>query len=189
MTDPQLAATFFPHALSGAGATVYALVLALVALALMFAGRSVVKGLAFLVAGLAGAAFGAGLAGPVLGPVGLVIGGIAGFLVGGMLGVWLVELGIGLAIGYFAYLAARYLTHSLLLAAVVGVALFFVGLAVSGELLELATAALGGVIIYGVLLFFGSPPLDATVLSVVLAAAGLYVQWTGRRRREPWRQG
>lgn len=188
MTAHQLATAFFPHVLSGLGGLVYALALTLVALALLFAGRSVVKGLAFLVAGLAGAAFGAGLGAPLLGPVGVILGGVVGFLVGGVIGVLLVELGIGLAIGYFGYLAMRYLTGSLLLSVVVGVVLFLVGLAVSWRLLELATSILGGVIIYGVLIFFGLPPFEATVLAVVFAAAGFYVQREGRRRPERWRQ-
>ncbi len=64
---PYVASAFFPHALSGFGALAYAVVLTLVAIGLMFSGRSVIKGLAFLVAGLAGAAFGAGLGSTVLG--------------------------------------------------------------------------------------------------------------------------
>lgn len=189
VSSADLATGLLPHALSGASGFVFAIILTLVALGLMFAGRSIIKGLAFLVVGLAGAAFGAALGGHFLGVVGTVLGGILGFLVGGVIGVWLVELGIGLALGYFAYLAARYLTHSLLLAVGVGIVLFFVGLAISSRLLELATAILGGIVLCGVLIFFGVPPLESEVLSFVLAALGLYVQWSGRRRREHWRQG
>lgn len=184
MTAHPLAATFFPQVFSGSGGTIYALALTLVALALLFAGRSVVKGLVFLVAGLAGAAFGAALAEPLLGTGGVVLGGVVGFLVGGVIGVLLMEFGIGLATGYFGYLAMLHLTGSHFLSEVVGVVLFLVGLAVSWSLLELATSVLGGIIIYGVLIFFGVAPFLAAVLAVVLTAAGVYVRWERRRRRE-----
>ncbi len=111
-----------------------------------------------------------------------------GFIVGGVLGVWLVELGMGLALGYFGYLAARYLSNSLLIAVLVGVVLFFVGLAVSNRLLELVAAALGGVILYSVLIYFGASPVYSSVVSFALAAAGFFVQQSNRRRRERWRQ-
>lgn len=188
ISPPELVASFFPHALSGAGGFVFALILTLVALALMFAGRSVIKGLAFLAVGLVGAAFAASLGGQFLGLIGTVLGGIIGFLVGGVIGIWLVEVGMGLALGYLAYLVTRYLTGSLLLAVAVGVVLFFVGLAISGRLLELVTAALGGLVLYGVLVYFGAPSFDAGLFSLVMAVAGFCVQWSGRRRREHWRQ-
>ena len=138
---PALATgTPFPHFISGLGGSVFAVVLALVALALMFAGRRIIKGLAFLVVGLAVAAFGVATGGVLLGVIGAVIGGVAGFLVGGLIGLLLVDFGMGLALGYFAYLATRYLTHSLILAVVVGIVLFFVGVAISSKLLELVTA-------------------------------------------------
>lgn len=174
--------TFFPHSLSGASGDVYALLLLVVSLGLIFAGRSIIKGLAFLAVGLAGATLGLAAGAAVLGPIGAVIGGFLGFLVGGVIGVWLVEVGMGVALGYFGYLVTRYLTSSLLLAVVVGVFLFFVGLAVSNKLLELATAVLGGVILYGVLLFFGLAPLDAAVAGIVMTVAGFYYQTEKKRR-------
>lgn len=179
---------FFPHAISGIGGIVFAVVLFVVSLALMFAGRSIIKGLAFLIVGLAGAAFGLASGGLLLGPVGAVIGAVLGFLVGGALGLLLVHIGMGLALGYFGYLAIRDMTHVFALAAVVGVILFFVGVAVSSKLLDLVTAVLGGVIFYGVLVFFGASQPLAGVVSLVLAAAGFYVQMRERRRGEHWRQ-
>jgi hypothetical protein len=183
-----VAGSFFPHALSGLGGFVYAIVLALVALGLIFAGRSIIKGIAFLAVGLAGAAFGLATGALILGPIGAIIGGVVGFLVGGVLGIFLVEVGMGLALGYFGYLATRYLVHSLLIAVGAGIVLFFVGLAMSNKLLELVTAVLGGVILYGVLVFFGLAPLYAAVVSIVLAAAGFYVQKSKTRRGEQWRK-
>ncbi len=181
------ASNFFPH-VSGLGGSVFAFILALVALALMFSGRSIIKGLAFLVVGLAGAAFGVAVAGGFLGVVGAVVGAVVGFLVGGAIGLLLVDVGIGLALGYFGYLLTRDLTNVFVLAVVVGVILFVVGVAISSKLLDLVTAVLGGVIFDGVLVFFGVPPLYAAVVSVVLAAVGFSVQFRERRRGERWRQ-
>jgi hypothetical protein len=180
--------TFFPHALSGAGGDVLAVILLLISIALMFSGRSIIKGLAFLVVGFAGAVFGLAVGGIVLGPIGAVIGGVIGFLAGGAIGLLLVEVGMGLALGYFGYLATRDITHVFVLAVVVGVILFFVGVALASKLLELVTAVLGGVVLYGVLVFFGLAPLDSAVISLVLAAAGFFVQQRKRRQGEHWRQ-
>ena len=180
--------TPFPHFISGLGGSAFALVLALVALALIFAGRSIIKGLAFLVVGLAVAAFGVATGGVLLGVVGAIIGGVAGFLIGGLIGILLVDFGMGLALGYFAYLATRYLTHSLILAVVVGVVLCFVGLAITSKLLELVAAAVGGLILYSVLVFFGVAPLDSAAVSIILAVVGFFVQRSRSRKGEHWRQ-
>lgn len=181
--------SFFPHAISGAAALLYAVLLALVALGLIFAGRSVIKGLAFLAVGLAGAAFGAAAGTIVLPLIGTIVGGVVGFVVGGLIGLLLVHIGIGLALGYFGYLTTRFLTHSLVLGVAIGIALFIVGVAISSKLMELVTAILGGFILYGVLIFFGAAPFTAGVVSLVLAAVGFVVQETSRRREEPWRHG
>ena len=178
---------FLPH-LSGFGGSLFAVILALVALGLMFSGRSIIKGLAFLAVGLAGAAFGLVVGGSLLGVIGAVIGGVLGFLAGGVVGLLLVDVGMGLALGYFGYLATRGLTSVFVLAVAVGVILFIVGVAISSKLLDLATAVLGGVILDGVLVFFGVSPPYAAVISVVLAAIGFFVQLRNRRRGEHWRQ-
>lgn len=190
MSSPLVSVTnaFFPSALSGFGGVAYAAILALVALALMFSGRSIIKGLAFLVVGLAGAAFGAAVAGGLLGVVGAVIGVVVGFLVGGAIGLLLVDVGMGLALGYFGYLVTRDLTNAFVLAVVVGVILFVVGVAISSKLLDLVTAVLGGIIFYGVLAFFGVPEVYAAVVSLVLAVIGLSVQIRSRPSGENRRQ-
>ena len=188
LASAELSTSFFPHVLSGSSGFVFAIILMLVALGLMFAGRTIIKGLAFLVVGLAGAAFGLAAGTLVLGVIGAAIGGVVGFVVGGLIGILLVNVGMGLALGYFGYLATHDLTHSLLLAVVVGIVLFFVGVAISSKLLELVTSVLGGVVLYGILVFFGVAPLYAALVSLVLAAAGFYAQQTKRRRGEHWRQ-
>jgi hypothetical protein len=180
--------SFFPHALSGFSGSVFAILLFGLSLALMFYGRSIIKGLAFLAVGFAGAAFGLAVGGTLLGVVGAIIGGALGFLVGGAVGLFLVNVGMGLALGYFGYLATRDLTNVFVLAVVVGIVLFFVGVAVSSKLLDLATAILGGVILDGVLTFFGVSPPYAAAISLVLAAVGFYFQFRSRRRGERWRR-
>jgi hypothetical protein len=180
--------SFFPHALSGFGGAVFAIILLGLSLALMFRGRSIIRGLAFLVVGFAGAAFGLAVGGSFLGVIGAIIGGALGFLVGGAVGFLLVNVGMGVALGYFGYLATRDLTNVFVLAVVVGIILFFVGIAISSKLLDLVTAVLGGVILDGVLVFFGVSPPYAAVVSLVLAAVGFYVQFRNRRRGERWRQ-
>jgi hypothetical protein len=180
--------SFFPHILSGFSGSVFAIVLLALSLALMFNGRSMIKGLAFLVVGLAGAAFGLAVGGLFLGVIGAAIGGVVGFLIGGVVGFLLVDLGMGLALGYFGYVAIRDLTNVFVLAVVVGIILFFVGVAISSKLLDLVTAVLGGVILNGVLVFFGVSLPYAAVVSLVLAVAGFYIQMRKRHRGEHWRQ-
>ena len=175
-----------PSALTSPGNIVFALILLLLSLALMFKGRSVTKGLAFLVAGIAGAAFGLTVGTLFLGAIGAIIGGVLGFIVGGLTGLLLVRVGIGLALGYFGYLITSYLTQVFVLAVVVGIVLFLVGVGLSNKFLELMTAILGGVILYGVLVFFAIPPFYAAIISLLLAIAGFYVQHEARRRTEPW---
>ena len=178
----------FPHAIAGFGGSIFAVVLLLVAFGLMFAGRSLIKGLSFLVVGLAGAAAGLAVGGLLLGLVGAAFGALVGFIVGGMIGVLFLHVGMGLALGYFGFLATRDLSHSFLAAVAVGVVLFFVGVAISAKLVELVTAVIGGVILYEALLFFALAPFYAGLVSLVLAAAGFYAQETKRRRGQPWRQ-
>lgn len=175
---PLVATTghFLPRLLLGSGGILFALVLLVLALASMFAGRSIIKALAFLVVGFAGAAFGAVVGGLTLGLLGTILGAVLGFVVGGLIGLLLVHVGIGLALGYFGYLITRDLTHIFLLAVIVGVVLFTVGIVVTSRLMELGTAILGGVIFYGVLTFFGIAPFFAVIIALIVAIAGFYVQ-------------
>jgi hypothetical protein len=189
IASPEFAEVgIFPQALSGPEAFVFATILLALSLALLFFGRSVIKGVSFLVVGVAGAAFGLAVGSFFLGATGALIGGILGFLVGGAIGLLLAHIGMGLALGYFGYLATNDLTHLFALAVLVAAILFFVGVALSSRILELATAVLGGVIMYGVLVFFGLPPLYAAPVSLALAAAGFYAQENRRNKSEHWKK-
>jgi hypothetical protein len=169
---------FTPHLLSGPGGIIYLAVLIVVSLLLMFAGRAIIKALAFVAVGLAGAAFGATAGGLILGLPGAVIGAFIGFIVGGFIGLLLVHIGMGLALGYFGYVVLRDLTHIFILAVVLGFFLFIIGIIISSKLLELVTAILGGVILYETLVVLGVAPLFATLTAVILAMLGFYVQRT-----------
>jgi hypothetical protein len=183
IVDEDKINTIFPHALSGIGGVVFGVVLLVLSLALIFYGRSIIKGVAFLTVGLVGAAFGLVAGGLVLGFIGAGIGAIVGFVIGGLIGLLIVHVGMGIVLGYFGYLAVRDVTHGSLLAILVGIILFFVGVAISIKLLELVTAIVGGVILYNVLVFFGVPALYAVVVAVALAAIGFYVQQQQQKRR------
>jgi hypothetical protein len=176
-----------PHLLSGAGAVIYLVALIVVSLLLMFAGRAIIKALAFVAVGLAGAAFGATAGGLILGLLGAVIGAFVGFIVGGLIGLLLVHIGMGLALGYFGYVIIRDLTHVFILALVLGFFLFVVGIIISSKLLDLVTAILGGMILYETLVILRVSPLFATLMAVILAVLGFYVQRTTRPPSPPRR--
>jgi len=171
---------FLPGFLLGPGSTLYALVLLVLALALIFVGRSIIKALAFLVVGLAGATFGAVLGSLMLGLLGAILGAVLGFVVGGLVGLLLVHIGIGLALGYFGYVITRDITHVFLLAVIVAILLFVVGIVIASRILELGTAVLGGVILYGVLTFFGIAPFFAVLIVIVVSMVGFYLQYSRR---------
>lgn len=84
-----------PQLFPAPGGALYALLLPVLALALIFVGGSVIKALAFLVVGLTGAAFGLVAGGTVLKVAGLDPWAILGFVVGSLIGLLLVYIGMG----------------------------------------------------------------------------------------------
>ncbi|MDG6928503.1 MAG: hypothetical protein JRN39_04135 [Nitrososphaerota archaeon] len=162
-----------------------ALLYLVLAVCLLFLGRSIIKALAFVMAGVAGMVLG-GLGGAaLLGGVGLVLGAALGFLAFGMIGYFLVPVGIGLAIGYAAYEIAGYLTPYYLVAVLVGVVFFVAGAVLADRLIEAATAFLGALIVYDVAVYFGSPSLVAVAAAVLLGAAGFAVQNEQKKAQRP----
>jgi hypothetical protein len=169
----------------------WALLLALlvVSLVLAFAGRSVVKVIAFLVVGLIGASIGGMLFAQYLsglGSLATLLGALIGFLLGGLIGVLLVAVGIGVAIGYGAYLLTASFVSGTLIPLIVGFVFFIIGVAFYGKILGFITAIAGGLLFFDVLRIYG---LDST-LSIVLAAgltvAGIWVQeGLGKRKTSP----
>ena len=122
------------------------LILLGISLGLMFAGRTLIKVLAFLVVGLVGATLGAALGTTYLGGIGWILGAVAGFFVGGIVGFLLLALGIGAALGYVSYVITLDIVKSSGAALVAGVVLFVVGVVLYGKILGLVSAVLGGLL-------------------------------------------
>lgn len=152
-----------------------------VSLALIFAGRTVVKVAAFLIVGVAGALVGGMLGAHYIPAGGDLIGVVIGFVLGGLLGVALVALGIGLVVGYSAYLLAQQMAFGDTVSLILGLAFFVVGVALSGKILALVTAVGGGLLLFDVLILYGFGPTVSTLLAALATLAGLWVQLSQRR--------
>jgi hypothetical protein len=150
-----------------------------VSLILIFAGRTVVKVLAFLVVGLIGASIGGVLAAQYLagaGSLGTLLGVLLGFVVGGLVGVLLIAVGIGLAIGYAAYVLTAGLVSGTTIPLIVGFVFFIIGLALYDRVLSLITALAGGLLLFDVLELYGFDPALAVIVAGAAALAGIWVQ-------------
>ena len=161
------------------------LVLTLLAMSfiLIFAGRTLVKVVAFLVVGFVGAAFGGTLAVQYLPPQWTLIGVLLGFLSGGLLGVALLPLGVGLAVGYAGYLFALDLALGPTAVLIAGIVSFVVGVLLSGKVLGVATAIVGGLLLFDVLSrYAGFSLTTATVVAALMTVVGLWIQLTPDRR-------
>jgi len=151
-----------------------------VSLLLIFAGRTVVKVFAFLVVGLIGGSIGGMLGAQYLsslGYVGTLIGALMGFFVGGLIGVMLVAVGIGLAVGYGAYLVTLNLISSTTTAIVVGFIFFVIGVALYNKILPLVTAVAGGFLLYDALILYGIDPTLSAVIGVLMTLTGIWVNF------------
>ncbi len=175
--------------LSGIPESIALLGLLAVSLLLIFAGRTIVKVLAVLVVGLVGASIGGMLGAQYLGSLGSLgslLGILLGFVVGGIIGVALVMAGIGIAVGYGAYLLTLDLVSSTTAALAVGAVFFIIGIAFYGKILTLVTALAGGLLLLDVLRMYGLGPTLSTVLAVLVTAAGIWIDYgLGKRRRKP----
>lgn len=158
------------------------LALLVVSLALIFAGGTFAKVVAFMVVGLLGAVFGGVLVAQYISPQWDLIGVLLGFVVGGLLGVALLPLGVGLVVGYAAYLLALGFGLGSTLALAAGVIFFIIGLVLSSKIIKVVTAVAGGFLLFNVLVYFGLSPLVSTLVAGVLTLLGLWVQLTSRRR-------
>ena len=151
-------------------------------LVLIFAGSALVKVVAFIVVGLAGATFGGALAAHFLAPSWEFLGILLGFVLGGLVGVALIAIGIGFAAGYAAYLVTLDLALGQTAALLAGVIFFVVGLALSGKILSVGTAIVGGLILFNVLTYYGFGSPMATVIAAALTLFGLWVQLAPQNR-------
>jgi hypothetical protein len=151
----------------------------LVSIVLIFAGREVVKVIAFLVVGLIGASIGGVLAAQYLagaGALGTLLGVLLGFIVGGFVGMLLVAVGIGLAIGYAAYVLTASLVSGTTVPLIVGFVFFILGLALYNKILSLVTALAGGLLLFDVLQLYGLDPIVSIIVAGAATLAGIWVQ-------------
>lgn len=175
----------FTQLLNGLPAWPLFLVLLVISLLLIFAGRQVVKALAFLVVGLIGASIGGSLAAQYLtslGWLGSLLGILIGFFAGGLLGLLIVRLGIGLAVGYAAYILTVDVVSSTIAGLVVGFIFFLIGVVLYNKILTLVTALAGGFILFTALNFYITP-LASAALAIIITIVGLWVDFGRRKRR------
>ncbi len=163
------------------------LALLAVSLVLMFAGRSVVKVIAFFVVGLIGAAIGGTLAAqflPGAGDLGTLLGSILGFAIGGLIGVVLVMVGIGVVLGYGAYALTQQFISGNIIPLVVGFVFFIVGIALYNKILGVVTALAGGFLLFDVLTTYGAGSTLSIVVAAALTLAGIWVQEDMHRKKK-----
>ena len=153
-----------------------ALVALVIALALIFAGRFVIRFIAFFGVGVAFASAAAAFGALILGIFGFVIGAIVGFLVGGVLSFFLLPLAIGVATGLLGYDLSQLFVHVYPVSVAVGVIFFLVGLLLSMRLLALASVIFGGLLLFDVLVFFHFPPLVALLIASLMGIIGFWTQ-------------
>jgi hypothetical protein len=161
------------------------LAMLVVSLVLIFAGRTVVKVIAFLVVGVIGASVGGTLVSQFaagMGSLGVLLGLVVGFILGGVVGLLLVTVGIGLAVGYAAYLLTTSFISGTTVPLIVGVVFFIIGVAFYDKILGVVTALAGGFLLFDVLVIFGIGAIPSTVIAVVLTIAGIWIQEGSRRR-------
>ena len=160
----------------------------IVSLLLIFAGRKVVKILAFLVVGVIGASVGATLVSHYFstsGNLGILLGVVGGFFLGGAIGMLLVEVGVGLAMGYAGYLLATTFVSGTTIPLVVSFVFFIIGVVLYNKILGVVTALAGGLLFYDVLLMYGLDPILSTIVAAALTLAGIWVQEGFHRRVAP----
>jgi hypothetical protein len=161
------------------------LALLVVSLALIFAGGTFAKIVAFMVVGLVGAVFGGVLVAQYISPQWDLVGVLLGFVIAGLLGMILLPLGIGLIVGYAGYLLALGLGLTSTLAAATGIIFFIVGLVLSSKIIKVVTAIGGGFLLFNVLVYFGLGSILSTLIAGALTLIGLWVQLASRKVTQP----
>jgi len=158
------------------------LALLAVSLALIFAGGTLAKILAFMVVGLVGAVLGGVLVAQYISPQWDLVGVLLGFVIGGLLGMALLPLGVGLVVGYAGYILALGFGLSSTVALVAGFIFLIIGLILSSKILKVVTAVAGGFLLFNVLVYFGLGVSVSTLVAAALTLIGLWVQLTSGRR-------
>jgi hypothetical protein len=159
-----------------------AALLIVLGLLLIFFGRRFIKLLTFLGVGILVGAIGAIVGNYLYKIDGLYAGVVIGFLVGGFFALKLLSFAIGLAVGAAGFIVANALGASIILSILVGVILFFIGIALHSKILSLATAVVGGFLLYLGLGFVPLAFLTPIVNSVIAVIFGLLGFWYQLKR-------
>ena len=167
---------------SGLATPIFLIALLLAALFLIFFGQRVVKVVAFILGGLAGAYFGGILGAAFLGSFGTLVAEVIGFLLGGFLGMSFLSFAIGLGLGYAGYAITQAILGSTPASISVGLMLFFIGMILAGKILSLVSVIFGGFLLLNVLSSVGLPLELALLAIIILSSLGLWVQNESAKR-------
>ena len=142
----------------------------------MFAGKTVLKAIVFIIAGISLASIAVALGSVYIPSIHPVIVGIVAFIVGGALGLPLLPLGIGIALAITGYTITSPLVNSFTVAVAVAVILFIIGIILTNKILIIISVIQGAMLMIAGLNSFGLPTPISTLIAIILAVVGVVVQ-------------
>jgi len=153
------------------------LIFAILAFLLIFAGKTVVKAVIFIVTGFIASGFAVmltqlyGINLPLT-----VILVLAMFIIGGLVGLFLLPLGIGLSLGVIGYSIASTLQSSFIIALLIGMIMFVLGVTLAEKIIIALSAVLGAFILITAAIELGIPLPISILGAIILAAIGIVIQ-------------
>ena len=157
------------------GSFLTGLILALLGLVLVFAGKGVIKFIAFLVGGIIGGLAVSVIMAPYLGGA-TILAGIIGFILIGALTQLLLPVGAGLVAAALTYLFLKPLL-GVIFVLIFAIVMFFVVLMLFNKILAVGTAFLGSLIfLAGIQRFVSLDTYLSLLIIVALTAIGCIVQ-------------
>ena len=157
------------------GSLLTGLILALLGLILVFAGRGVIKFIAFLTGGIIGGLAASIIIAPYLGGA-TILAGIIGFILVGALTQLLLPVGAGLIAAALTYLFLKPLLN-VIFALILAVIMFFAVLMLFNKILAVGTAFLGSLIfLMGIRQFISVDIYLSLLIIAILTAIGCLVQ-------------
>jgi len=147
-----------------------------VGLGLAFLGRKIIKILVFLGAGLAGAKFAFTLLEERYDAPIPLVGALIAFLVLGFLSLAIMKVVFGVMLGLLGYVVTYSATSNQLIAILVGVIVFVIGLVVFKYYLSVATAFAGAVLVFSGLQAMEMVEAVSLLIAVLVGIVGAYVQ-------------
>ena len=157
------------------GSFLTGLILALLGLVLVFAGKGVIKFIAFLVGGIVGGLAVSVIMAPYLGGA-TILAGIIGFILIGALTQLLLPVGAGLVAAALTYLFLKPLL-GVIFVLIFAIVIFFVVLMLFNKILAVGTAFLGSLIfLAGIQRFVSLDTYLSLLIIVALTAIGCIVQ-------------